>query len=374
MVVKRDSAFYRRLESRRQVPPNISSKQTDTGGVREKLALLGELAQIILVVVAVFGYFYTVRPVYQKDRLEEQVAEFEGLIKEQKPKLENLVVESNRLRSEKDQLNAEKERLRSEISNVQKEMLLAKAEKKRIEDQTQYMAYMYHLPDGRPATTSVQVLEAQKSKVRENFARGTLWQCEFLRADDVFPSQYFAKESEEGSEFYPFTKREIELWRKEGAAIPVNRAVKCLETLAVKFEKENTSNPQFAGTVKEVVSKLRVNLEAIRAEKWTPPSKPEDLISKVKSAIQSARVEKDAEIKKVETEYGDWESVWGDSKRAIYKNNYEVGLSNAKVTEWNKINTAKWESQGEANKFRKSMDEEVGRLTKKATTGLSVLK
>ena len=76
----------------------------------------------------------------------------------------------------------------------------------------------------------------------------------------------------------------------------------------------------------------------------------------------------------METEYGDWESVWGDSKRAIYKNNYEVGLSNAKVTEWNKINTAKWESQGEANKFRKSMDEEVGRLTKKATTGLSVLK
>lgn len=207
MVVKRNSAFYRRLESRRQVTPNISSKHTYSGGVREKIALLGELAQIILVVVAVFGYFYTVRPVYQKDRLEEQVAEFEGLIKEQKPKLEKLVVESNRLRLEKDQLNAEKERLRSEISNVQKEMLLAKAEKKRIEDQTKYMAYMYHLPDGSPATTSAQVLEAQKLQVRKDFARGTLWYCDYFREDDVFPSQYFANESEEGSEFYPFTKR-----------------------------------------------------------------------------------------------------------------------------------------------------------------------
>jgi len=373
MVVKRDSAFYRRLQSRRQATPNISSKETSSSGWREKVALLGELAQIILVVVAVFGYFYTVRPIYQKDRLEEQVAEFEGLIKEQKPKLESLVVESNRLRSEKNQLNAEKERLISEISKAQKEMLLAKAEKKKIEDQTQYMAYMYHLPDGRPATTSAQVLEVQKLKVRENFARGTLWQCEF-RTDDVFPSQYFAKESEEGSEFFPFTEKEIELWRKEGTAIPAKRAAKCLEELAVKFEKANASNPQFSGTVKEVVSKLRVNLEVIRAEKWSPPSKPENLISKLKSTIQSARVEKDAEIKKVKAEYGDWESVWGDSKRAIYKNNYEVGLSNAKITEFNKIFTAKWESQGEANKFRKSMDEEVQRLTKKATAGLSVLK
>jgi len=374
MVVKRDSAFYRRLQSRRQMVPNINSDLADSSGLREKFALLGELAQIILVVVAVFGYFYTVRPIYQKDRLEEQVAEFEGLIKEQKPKLESLVVESNKLRSEKDQLNAEKDRLRSEISNVQKEMLLAKAEKKKIEDQTQYMGYMYHLPDGRPATTSAQVLQAQKSKVRENFANGTLWQCELLRTDTVFPSQYFAKESEEGSEFYPFTDREIALWRKEGTAIPTNRAAKCLETLAVKFEKENASNPQFAGTVREVVSKLRVNLEAVRSQKWTPPGKPEDLISKVKSAIQSARVEKDAEIKKVEAEYGDWENVWGDAKRAIYKNNYEVGLSNAKAIEWNKISTAKWESQVEANKFRKSMDEEVRRLTKKATADLTFSK
>ena len=372
MVRKRDSAFHRRQLSRGRKPHTVESAKADNGSMRDIVALLGELAQIILVVVAVFGFFYTVRPVYQKDRLEEQVAEFEGLIKEQKPMLESLVSESKRLHLEKDQLSAEKDSLRIDISNVQKEMLLAKAEKKKIEDQTQYMAYMYRTPDGRPATTSGQVLEAQKLEVRKKFVNDSMWQCELWRSDEAFPAQYFAKEPEEGSEFYPFTKKEMELWRKEGVVIPVNRASKCLEELAVKFEQSNSSNLQFGGTVKGVVSKLRANLAMIRSEKWPPPNKPEDLINRVKAVSQSARSERNAEIKKIEAEYGDWKNVWGDAKRAIYKNNYEVGLSNAKAEELNKVTNAKWESQGEANKFRKSMDEEVVRLTKKATSGFQL--
>jgi hypothetical protein len=45
------------------------------------------VAQIALAVVAIFGYFYTVLPVYQKERLAEQVAEYEGIIKKQAPKI-----------------------------------------------------------------------------------------------------------------------------------------------------------------------------------------------------------------------------------------------------------------------------------------------
>ena len=32
------------------------------------------VAQLCLVALAIFGYFYTVRPIYQKERLDEDVA------------------------------------------------------------------------------------------------------------------------------------------------------------------------------------------------------------------------------------------------------------------------------------------------------------
>ena len=41
------------------------------------LTRLSHIAQIILVAVAVFGYFYTVVPVYQKELLSENIAQKE---------------------------------------------------------------------------------------------------------------------------------------------------------------------------------------------------------------------------------------------------------------------------------------------------------
>ena len=51
------------------------------------LETTNHVAQIALAVVAIFGYFYTVRPIYQKEQLAEQVPEYETIIKAQKPKI-----------------------------------------------------------------------------------------------------------------------------------------------------------------------------------------------------------------------------------------------------------------------------------------------
>jgi cytochrome c-type biogenesis protein CcmH/NrfG len=87
-VAVHENPFMRRLQERRRpkVPPVIA--QTAPEGAREKrLKIWSYIAQIAVVIVAIFGYFYTVIPVYQKERLAEQAAEYEGIIKKQTPKI-----------------------------------------------------------------------------------------------------------------------------------------------------------------------------------------------------------------------------------------------------------------------------------------------
>lgn len=48
------------------------------------LTRFSKFAQILLVILATFGYFYTVRPIHQKDLLSEKIAEKELELKEQK--------------------------------------------------------------------------------------------------------------------------------------------------------------------------------------------------------------------------------------------------------------------------------------------------
>lgn len=88
--------------------PTTSGDRVGTESVREKadwLSFVEKLSQIVLVVVAVFGYFYTVKPIYQKDRLEEQVAEYEGILKEQRPKVAALETQLKTLAAERDFAN-----------------------------------------------------------------------------------------------------------------------------------------------------------------------------------------------------------------------------------------------------------------------------
>ncbi|VAW13826.1 hypothetical protein MNBD_BACTEROID05-490, partial [hydrothermal vent metagenome] len=51
------------------------------------LSRSSHVAQIVLVAVAVFGYFYTVVPVYQKDLLSEQISQKELELNELKQKI-----------------------------------------------------------------------------------------------------------------------------------------------------------------------------------------------------------------------------------------------------------------------------------------------
>jgi hypothetical protein len=79
-----------------------------------------------LVTGAILGYFFTVRPVYQKQLLDEQIAERTVLLKEATARLSLLTTDETKLREENNRLSIESERVYKQLrSNLSFEMLRA---------------------------------------------------------------------------------------------------------------------------------------------------------------------------------------------------------------------------------------------------------
>lgn len=90
---------------------------------------LSHLSQVFLVAFAIFGYFYTVRPIYQKELLSEDIAkkEFElnGLKKELKRSsdiLQNNQVAQNELLNDIHNLNIQHEELERKLKSTNAEL------------------------------------------------------------------------------------------------------------------------------------------------------------------------------------------------------------------------------------------------------------
>src|SRR5436309_15398896 len=120
--------FQRRLQERRDHRAQMPSGTKETRAMRA-LTAASYLAQVAVVVVAIFGYFYTVLPVYQKERLAEQVAEYDGIIKKQAPRVAELELRIAALQREREQLSQvlqkEREQLSSELRTIQRELASA---------------------------------------------------------------------------------------------------------------------------------------------------------------------------------------------------------------------------------------------------------
>lgn len=101
----------------------LSAKLSNPRAPKTTDTILQRLAwgsQIVLVLAAVLGYFFTVRPVHQKQLLDEQIAERTIALKSATAMLEDLQTEAKKLRAENAKLGAESkdtyEQLRSNLS------------------------------------------------------------------------------------------------------------------------------------------------------------------------------------------------------------------------------------------------------------------
>ena len=215
MATPEMKSIYRRKNEDRQAfpwrsPPIKSSEKRQI----ISLEAVSHVAQIALAVVAIFGYFYTVLPVYQKERLAEQVAEYEGVIKKQTPKIAEA-------ESHLTELAQERQRLIQDLKSVEHDLSLARdqksklenhlssvvSQKERIENQIQYMTFRYRLPDGSPATSPQQVKAAQAVELRRSFLASLSMRCTLgISNDDAFPSYSYIKDDDK-NKFWPFTEK-----------------------------------------------------------------------------------------------------------------------------------------------------------------------
>lgn len=311
------------------------------------------VAQIALAIVAIFGYFYTVLPIYQKERLAEQVAEYEGIIKKQAPK----IADSERRLAE---LEQEHSRLTQDLKTVEHQLSLARDQKNKIESQIQYMTFRYRLPDGTPATTVQQVRIAQALELRQSFVSSLSMSCALGLGNDVFPSYSYLKEDDK-NKYWPFTEKEISTWKELGSKYPLKRANDCIDSVASRFlQRVGKDGP--AADIEYLRKEAIQYANSEGTKPWTPPLEPADLLRELTTKRSAIESEMNAELKKVEEQYGDWKSVFGESRRAIFKHNYEVGKQNAKTQALSSRLSLSYTTQEKANAFRTSIVQEVKRL------------
>lgn len=82
---------------------------------------LANFCQVLLVGLAFFGYFYTVRPIYQKELLEEDIAKKELQLKEQEKGVEQAKREKTMLINEDAFLNKQNREMRLAVEGLSKE-------------------------------------------------------------------------------------------------------------------------------------------------------------------------------------------------------------------------------------------------------------
>jgi hypothetical protein len=344
------------------VLPPVASPPNATNTTR-LLETIGQLAQISLAIVAIFGYFYTVQPVYQKELLAEQVAEYDSIIKKQTPKIAEIELRLGELQREREQLSkelqTERVRMGGELKSIERQLSAAREEKKKIESQIQFMTFRYHLPDGTPAVTSDQVKTAQVFNLRKSFLSAIQMSCTFSSSGNVFLSYSYAK-ADGKNKVWPFTESEINTWNEHGSRYPLKYATECLDSVASQFSKQYGQN--YSTEIESLRKEAIQYANRAGAKTWTPPIQPADLLEDLAAKRPVIQSEMVAELKKNEEEYGDWESTFGEARRVLFKHNYEVGKKNAEMRAYNKRVTLEYEMQEKANSFRKSIHAEIKRL------------
>lgn len=82
---------------------------------------LANICQVLLIGLAFFGYFYTVRPIYQKELLEEEIAKREIQLNEQKKAVEQANREKTRLINENVDLDKKNREMKLVVDGLVKE-------------------------------------------------------------------------------------------------------------------------------------------------------------------------------------------------------------------------------------------------------------
>lgn len=97
------------------------------------LSRSSHISQVILVALAIFGYFYTVRPIYQNQLLAEEVSKKETRLNQLQKEIDNFNPQMQALRDKQAGLELEIENLQATKAQAELQIETIQAEKKSLE-------------------------------------------------------------------------------------------------------------------------------------------------------------------------------------------------------------------------------------------------
>lgn len=340
------------------------------------LETVGVIAQIFLAMVAIFGYFYTVRPIYQKEQLAEQVAEYDSIIRKQTPKIKEIEAQLIELSQERSVLatELERERLRlttefqrdrtrmtAELKTLERQVIAAEEAKQKVEKQTEFMTYRYRTPDGAPAVTKEQVRSAQQFNLRRSVLSAISTTCSLHSFKGTFP-RYRHTTRDAKNLSWPFTDAELLLWKEHGERIPLRRVTECIDLGVSRFASD-PSLVAFASDIENLRTEaLKFAERAASSKPWVSPVQPADVPPELASRLTAIQNEQAEELKQVEEKYKGWELSFGD-RRVLLKHNYEVEKRNASTNALSKRWDIEAKVRKKADQLNEAIDDEVKRLT-----------
>lgn len=344
---------------------------------------LSQLSQIALVAVAIFGYFYTVQPIYQKERLAEQVAQYEIKIDEQITSIEQAqselrglreltVIEQERSRKANRALKETTDELTTlvvERDKLLQSLTLMEQEKSRIENQIRFMQYRHFLPDGTPAVTDKEVetaiTESNRNSQRWSYFSGLNTRGTFIEYDDEASFAFRQRRNvDPASQFYPFTEEELEIWKNHGLGYPRFIARNIIDTTTTGQSLVKISGASYNASPADLETWRAIarNLLEGKEDMWTTPYYPLQLVDDYEKAASEIDEQLQSELQNVELEYEDWEKTRNAQRKVVLEHNYKVDKTNARNRARSAKFTIEWNYREYANKFRKSAKDEIERL------------
>lgn len=349
------------------------------------------VAQVVLVITAILGYIFTVRPVYQFQRIQERAASYQSRILDLTAEIEKTQVElidlegeAKRARQLSQDVHNELNRVQLEFGGlseqrdqIQSELASALADKTKVEEQIKFMRFNYVLDDGTPADTTDKVEQAKDERLQKSHeSRAQAKRSNFFFVLERFGAHFTTLLT--GSEFdvdssietYPFLMEEFRLWKEHGAEYPRFVAVNTLENADDEGRIETDVGTMTIGRIKGETSQEELEKWKDEARQrvdtnyvvWVPPHDPSELTVQYSAAVKSIEERKLLELESVEKEYGDWVNVRDEQRRIVFEHNYKVGRENARRTALGESFVVESDFRDKANEVRKSVSDEVLRL------------
>lgn len=291
------------------------------------------------------------RPIYQKERLAEEVAQYQMQIDQQRAELRQTRDEFDSLEQQIAAEEAKSREAANQLANTRNELEELLAEKQRIESQLEFMSYRLHLPDGTPADSPEDVRVALRDQYRTGLrnTRTITW---------------FDGDPESAS--FPFTEEELRMWNTHGTDYPKAAALEVLSNhmpsrSALSTYDEYVTQSDFQRWNAEIREVL-VNVPS----SWTPPHELDALAREYSRKRKEIEDEYDSSVSAIEDELSALEPAPTRDIQTARQNRLNAPLHQARAQVVSERTVLRLEYDGYAIDLRNSLHNAISTLLTEA--------